>query len=164
MPDYLTDNEIHALLQEPKPLPPDYQRRLATRAKRGHSEVELGIPGANGSDFRIAVRQSLANPLDFSVILGYCPPNSNQMIRLRRYNGKSHEHTNPLENQTCYEFHVHQATERYQSSGYREDTFAEPTDRYANLAEAIACLIADCSMQLPPGATLPLFDPTEEST
>ena len=164
MPDYLTDDEIFGLLREPKPLPTDYQRRLVTRPKRGHSEVELDVQGASGSAFTIIVRQSVANPLDFSVILGYCPPNSNQMTRLRRYNGKSHEHTNPIENETFYDFHVHQASERYQSSGYREDTFAEPTNRYADVHEAIDCLIADCAMQLPPEAKMPLFDPTETPT
>ena len=161
MADHLTDKEIQALLDEPKPLPADYQRRLVARPKRGHSEVELAVQGDGGSDFRIIVRQSLANPLDFSVILGYCPPNSNQVFRLRRYNGKSHEHTNTMERETFYGFHIHQATERYQASGNREDTFAEPTDRYADVRGAIDCLIADCSMQLPPEARAPLFEVKE---
>lgn len=161
MPDYLTDNEVRALLQETKPLPVDYQRRLLARPKRGHSEVELDVHGASGSAFQIIVRQSLSNPLDFSVILGYCPPNSNQMIRLRRYNGKSHEHTNPVEHETFYAFHIHQATERYQFSGHREDTFAQPTDRYGDIHGAIDCLIHDCAMELPPEAKTPLFDLTE---
>lgn len=164
MPDYLTDNEIHALLQEAKPLPADYQRRLVTRPKRGHNEVQLDVQGASGSAFRVILRQSLTNPLDFSVILGYCPPNSNQVVRLRRYNGKSHEHTNPLEHETFYDFHIHQATERYQPSGNREDTFAERTNRYADMRQAVECLIADCAMQLPPEANMPLFGPTEQPT
>lgn len=161
MADQLTDKDIQALLAEPKPLPADYQRRLVARPKRGHSEVELAVQGDGGSDFRIIVRQSLANALDFSVILGYCPPNSNQVVRLRRYNGKSHEHTNTMERETFYGFHIHQATERYQASGNREDTFAEPTDRYADVRGAIDCLIADCSMQLPPEARAPLFETKE---
>jgi hypothetical protein len=161
MADHLTDKEIKGLLAEPKPLPADYQRRLVARPKRGHSEVALDVNGENGSDFRIVVRQSLVNPLDFSVILGYCPPNSNQVVRLRRYNGKSHEHTNTMERETFYDFHIHQATQRYQASGNREDTFAEPTDRYADVRGAIDCLIADCSMQLPPEARAPLFETKE---
>ena len=164
MPVYLTDKDIRALLQEPKLLPSGYERRLEPRSKGGHSEAELPVQGADRSAFRIIVRRSLANHLDFSVILGYCPPKTSQMIRLRRYNGKSHEHTNPIERQTFYDFHVHQATERYQESGYREDTFAEPTDRYADVRGAIQCLFADCAVQLPPEARTPLFDSGEQLT
>jgi hypothetical protein len=42
----------------------------------------------------LVLRQSILNPLDFSIILAYRPPKSNQLFRLQRYNGKSHEHTN----------------------------------------------------------------------
>ena len=77
-------------------------------------------------------RQSTFNPLDFSVILGYIIPNTNQVFRLRRYNGKSHEHTNWLEQEKFYDFHIHTATERYQIAGWNEDGYATPTDRYSD--------------------------------
>jgi hypothetical protein len=161
MGDYLTDSEIEELLQEPKPLPVDYRRRLALKPKRGHSEVELELTGTAGSAFHLIARQSSANRLDFSVILAYCPPQSHQLFRLRRYNGKSHEHSNPLEGEVFYDFHIHKATERYQTSGYREDTYAERTDRYADVHQAIECLLADCALQPPPDSEMPLFKRTE---
>ena len=87
----------------------------------------------------------------------YCWPNSNQELRLRRYNGKSHQHTNPLEDQRFYDFHIHTATERYQASGNREDTYAEASSRYADLDQALGCLIDDCGFVLPPGHQPDMF-------
>lgn len=102
-----------------------------------------------GSEFRLILRQSMNNALDFSVILAYRPPRSNQMFRLRRYNGKSHEHTNVIEGETFYDFHVHAATERYQDLGMREDSFAEATDRFGDFDGAVRALLADCSFEAP---------------
>lgn len=157
MAEFLSDQEIQSLLQEAKRFPEDYQRRMALKPKRGHTEFELDITGASASEFRILARRSNINQLDFSVILAYCVSGSNQIFRLKRYNGKSHEHTNPIERQTFYDFHIHTATERYQRSGNREDTFAEATDRYANVEHAMDCLIADCFVIAPEEAQGSLF-------
>lgn len=148
---------ILGLLDEPKPLPADYRERMQTRPKRGHKERELDITGSQGSEFRLILRQSSFNALDFSVILAYRPPGTNQLFRLRRYNGKSHEHTNVLEGQTFYDFHVHRATERYQESGLREDAFAEPTDHFADFQGAIRCLLTECGFEVPPDPQGKLF-------
>jgi hypothetical protein len=147
----LTDSEIGSLLTEQKPLPADYQSRLQLRAKTGHKERELDITGAGGSEFQIIVRQSVFNPLDFSVILGYSIPKSSVLFRLRRYNGRSHEHTNRIEGITFYDFHIHTATERYQELGCAEEHYAETTNRYADLSGALQCLLQDCAFELPPG-------------
>jgi len=157
MPDFLTDQDIQDILQEPKRVPVGFQRRIVPRAKRGHSESELDIAGDQGSEFRVIARQSNVNPLDFSVILGYKVPESTLVLRLRRYNGRSHQHTNPIERQTFYDYHIHLATERYQRTGNREDTYAEPTDRYTTLDEALSCLVEDCSIVLPEEPQLGLF-------
>ena len=146
----LTDAEIISLLSEPKGLPSDYQSRLQLRAKTGHKERELDITVVSGSEFQIIVRQSVFNPLDFSVILGYSMPKSSVLFRLRRYNGRSHEHTNRIEEVTFYDFHIHTATERYQEAGYAEEHYAETTDRYVDLGGAIQCLLQDCAFELPP--------------
>jgi hypothetical protein len=143
-----TDQEIAGLIQETKPLPSDYQSKIQTRPKRGHKERELDVTGLSGSEFRLVLRQSLFNPLDFSVILIYRPPNSNQLFRLRRYNGKSHEHTNSIEGDIFYDFHIHQATQRYQEIGAREDTFAEPTDQFADFQEALSRLPRGLKMSI----------------
>jgi hypothetical protein len=71
---------------------------------------------------------------------------------LRRYNGKSHEHTNLIEGGTFYDYHIHQATERYQQIGASEDTYAESTNRFSDFHKAISCMINDCAFETP-------FDP-----
>ena len=146
----LTDQEIAGLIAERKPLPENYTSRMRLRDKRGHNERDLDIPGRDGSSFRLILRQSHNNALDFSVILAYRLPQSNEVFRLRRYNGLSHEHTNWIEGQRFYDFHIHQATERYQGLGALEDGFAERTDRYADLVSAISCMLADCGFDVPP--------------
>jgi hypothetical protein len=90
----LNDEEIDLLISEGKPLPSNYRDRMQLKEKRGHKERELDIIGDNKSEFRLVLRQSQFNILDFSVILAFRIPKSNQLFRLRRYNGKSHEHTN----------------------------------------------------------------------
>ena len=102
-----------------------------------------------GTTFDSYSAKVLSILLIFRVILVYRPPTSNLIFRLRRYNGKSHEHTNTLEGNTFYDFHIHQATQRYQDIGGREDAFAEPTDRFADFQQAISCLFNDCAFQLP---------------
>lgn len=154
----LTDSEIAAFISEAKPLPENYLQIIQTRAKRGHRERELRVAGANGNNFRLILRQSSFNPLDFSVILAWLPPQSTSTFRLCRYNGKSHEHTNALESERFYDFHVHRATERYQHSGLREDAFAEPATRYQDFAGALKCMIEDCNFQMPPSNQSGLFD------
>ncbi len=71
------------------------------------------------------------------------------MIRLRRYNGKSHEHTNRIERDRFYNFHIHMATERYQREAETEDGYAEPSSKYSDLSGAIECLIDDCGFSKP---------------
>jgi len=154
----LTDAEIAALIAEAKLLPDDYRLRVQTRPKRGHRERELDLVGALGSEFRLILRESSFNPIAFSVILAWLPPQSTSLFRLCRYNGKNHEHTNALESQKFYAFHVHRATERYQQSGLREDSFAEPTTRYQDFAGALRCLIQDCGFLMPANHQPGLFD------
>jgi len=144
-----SDLEIAALVQERKPLPEDWRNKVQLRAKRGHSERELDVTGDAGNQFRLVLRQSKLNTLDFSIILAVNVPGSNQVFRLRRYNGKSHEHTNHIEGDTFYDFHIHFSTERYQELGTREDAYAEPTDRFGDIHAALRCVIADAEFEVP---------------
>ena len=152
-----SDQEIALLVQERKPLPPDYRARIQLRNKSGHKERELDLQGASGNRFRLILRQSSFNALDFSIILAVLPPNTNQVFRLRRYNGKSHEHTNHMEGDTFYDFHIHMATERYQELGTREDAYAEPTDRFSDFYSALRCVLDDCAFDMPDKRQLELF-------
>lgn len=150
----LLDNEIQSLIKEQKVLPENYYKQISLKPKRGHKEAEFDIQGENGAKFRIILRQSILDPFDFSVILGFLVPKTNVVFRLRRYNGRSHEHTNKLEEQTFYGFHIHQATERYQQSGLREDEFAIPTSEYGDLFGAFQCMLRDCGFEVPPNTQM----------
>jgi len=158
MPVLLTDNQIDDLIQEPKPVPHDFQKKMQPKPKRMHKEAEMDLVGDNGSEFRLIVRQSDINTLDFSLILAYRVPKSNALFRLRRYNGKSHEHTNKIEGNSFYDFHIHKGTERYQDSGFREDSYAEPTNRYADIPQALKALIGDCNLKIAPSNQTTLFN------
>ena len=159
MPARLSDTEIDALIKEGKVLPPDYRQKLVVKQKHGHKERELTVSAQSGRSFRIILRESNFNPMDFSAILAYLPHDTNVPFRLRRYNGKSHEHTNKIEKQTFYDFHIHMATERYQKIGEeKEDGYAEVTNRYGDLQAALNCLLKDCGFVLPPGVAPDLFE------
>lgn len=144
-----TDAQIAALINERKFLSKSLDEMVRLKQKPGHREFELDIVGGQGSEFRLILRQSVVNPLDFSIILAHRILKSNQLFRLRRYNSKSHEHTNHLERNTFYGFHMHLATERYQNTPWREDAYAELTDRYGNFDEALGCMLSDCGFESP---------------
>jgi len=158
MPVKYSDAEIALLIQERKPLPDNYRSLVKLREKRGHKERELDVTGVNGTPYRLILRLSDFNMLDFSIILAVNPADSNQLFRLRRYNGKSHEHTNQIEGEIFYDFHIHHATERYQESGSREDAFAEITDRYADFQTALRCMFEDCGFETPQDDQLRMFE------
>jgi len=153
----LSEQEIAALICELKPRPEELYppKRLASR--NHHQRREFPVVTESGNKFVIMLRQSEMNVLDFSAILGYQLPGFNRIFRLRRYNGK-HGHINPIEGTAFYDFHIHYATERYQSFGRgKEDVYAEPTARYHSLETAINCLLNDCGFR-PDSERFPLFE------
>jgi len=150
---FLTDDEIQDLIQRPKQLPSNFRSKLKLKdvANVGHKKANLDLPQDDGSVFRLALRQRTSNPFDFSVILSYSPPNTNATINLRRYNGKSHEHTNNLEKMKFETaFHIHIATERYQKAKLKAEKYAEQTDRYNDIHGALQCMLDDCGFKEPP--------------
>ena len=155
MPALLTDQEIATFIGEPKHLTGARRRLPPLRAKRGHGQAAALCHGTDGTEFQVVLRRSQANAFDFSAILAVRPPNSNRWFRLRRYNGRSHQHHNKMEGTRIDGFHIHTATERYQRSGYREDAYAEATDRYADYEGAVRCLVEDASLNVK-------WDPAED--
>lgn len=148
----LTDSEISRLLSTPKPLPKGWRTRLnLLDAKIGsHRKRDLSIR-VEDMTFTIKCRQSVENPIDFSIILHYQDRENNE-CRLLRCNGKHpSSHTNKIEKQAgktncgfdpC--FHIHQATERYQQPGYRIDGYAEPTGEYTDYETALEYFVKRC--------------------
>ena len=148
------------MTQPSKPQPTEITQLVSgwpLRPKRGHNEQQLVLIGDAEGQFHLILRKNGINQLDFSIILAVRVPQSNQIFRLRRYNGRSHEHTNHIEDKTFYDFHIHFATERYQEFGTREDAYAEPTNRYSDFNGALRCLIADVNLDVPRDSQYHLF-------
>jgi hypothetical protein len=154
----LTDEQTAALLQQEKSVPSGLRplSRLVEKNRCNRRDYDVPRPLASGDRFVILVRQNMLNRFDFSAILGYRLPGVNTIFRLRRYNGKSHYHSNPIENERFRDFHIHMATERYQKLGAKEDHFAIMDRRYSDLDGAIDCLLFDCGFRSPM-ADSPIF-------
>lgn len=145
---FLNNKEIQVLIAEEKSVTSTAVDLFSMRSKKGHKESDITIPRTDGSAFKIILRQNSKDPLDFSAILAFVPEKKKQDFKLRRYNGK-HLHGNRLHKNKFYDFHIHTASEEYQRAGLKEESFAEVTDRYSNLAEAFACLVKDCNVIVP---------------
>jgi hypothetical protein len=153
----IAEGTIAQLIDEAKDIPSGLCVPPKSMIRRnGHWQKSYEFDCPSGNRFVVKIRQSCVNPLNFSVILGYVLPGSYTVFRLRRYNGKSHHHTNVLENESFYDFHVHTATERYQRPGFNEDHFAETTSRFYDLGSAVQCLLSECGFR-DPLADAPLF-------
>lgn len=145
----LSEDSIRELIDEPKPMPDGLRPLTRVVQRHQHMRRDFEVTSKTGNSFVVAVRKSMLNPFDFSVILGYKLPGLNTVFRLRRYNGKSHYHSNPIENTRFRDFHIHTATARYQLRGPKEEHFAEVTNRYADVDGAIDCLLDDCGFRKP---------------
>lgn len=145
----LPDEDIEALIREPKTTPRAlFPLRLIEHNK--HRRRDYQVQSVSGNEFVIAIRQSVIDGLNFSVILSHRRPGFTTLFRLRRYNGLHGEHTNEIEGNKLDDFHIHTATERYQKLGAREESFAEVTSRHWNLDSAVRCLLEDCGFDPPP--------------
>jgi hypothetical protein len=154
MSTVVDDETIRQRLSERKP-EVDLRDLIPRKHKRGHLEASKQVEGADGSKFRLIVRQNRMDVLDFSVILGWDMPSLMRVFKLMRCNGLSHQHRNPLEYQEAFfDYHVHVATERYQLHGSSEEHYAEPTNAYTDLKGAIRHLLTSCSFAPPAQGTL----------
>lgn len=152
-----SDNEIGQLINEVKILSNNWRSQIKWKEVRGSKEGYLEVIGKNKHKFRIVFRQSTFNNLDFSITLGVYPTNCTKLFHLKRYDGKT-EHTNPIEKEKFYDFHIHIATERYQvyGNGKKEEKYAQPTNRFTNLESALQCMLKDCNFILPDESQLEL--------
>lgn len=147
-----TDAEIAGFINEQKVLPTNYYDVLITqlRVRGSHRRSELTVEGVNQNTFHIAIRQSTENSRDFSVILRIEQHITTGDFVLRRYNGASHWHTNTLEREESFrDFHIHQATERYQAANRKPEHYAVVANSYSDIVTALECMIADCGFVMP---------------
>ena len=141
-----TDEEINDLIHTPKAPVGDRTDLPRLRDAGMHARATALFRDDDGNEFKVVLRRSRANALDFSVILAVRMPRSNRWFRLRRYNGRSHVHRNRIEGTTVSGFHIHTATERYQRSGRREDAYAEAATTYGDYEGAVSCLIEEANL------------------
>ncbi len=144
---YFTDQEISSLISEEKIFPGSPEEIMSFKESDGHKKASVELPCSDGSRFIIKLRQNQNNVNDFSAIFAFQEKGNSKDFKLRRYNGKSHEHSNKLESHKFYAFHIHIATQRYQDAGRKEESFAEETDRYSEINGALRCLLLDCNVK-----------------
>ena len=167
MTGILRDNEIKELIAEAKQLPENWRSQLQTKKKSGfqHEERCFEVTGEVGNIFRIILRRNSINALDFSIILIFRDKDGKE-YRLVRYHGKhSSEHTNKWEKEQGQPdhtfgpaFHIHQATERYQESGYHIDGYALITTAYQDFHSALNHFLKENNFEKPESPQLGIFN------
>ena len=68
-----SDAEIARMIAERKTIAGQLPLARATRDKRGHKERELDLTAPRGTQYRLILRQSDFNAMDFSIILTLNP-------------------------------------------------------------------------------------------
>lgn len=145
----LSDATVQRLLAHPKPISdPDWARELergssepmCTQARFDLREIETGpIRGS----LHLYMRQGRSGAEgDWSVGLIFTPIGTVRHYPLLRCNGP-HEtvHTNTIEGTSIIRTpHIHLLTERYQLIGKVNSGYAEPTDRFTTVREALGTL------------------------
>ncbi len=138
----LTDEQIAEILAAPKRV----ISKSKTKVQRSSEATDYVVVMPDGTGLAIYARQSLKDSESFSC--GLRLEREGKTLTLCRYNGPSHTHRNPLEDeQLGFVAHIHRATERYQSAGLDADKYAVETDRYTTLTQALQCLVADCNVE-----------------
>jgi len=142
--DVITDVQITSYTKEKKKLHEELKPRFKDRGTNYCFDKE--IKGEYEHTFKIIIRQSKINPLDFSVIFGVLI--GNKVFRIKRYNGDHGCHTNKIEGTQIKGFHIHKATERYQQKGFQEDGYAEKTTKYANWTRALGVMLQENNFEI----------------
>jgi len=139
---FLSDDQIKYLLTAPKRV----VSQSRPKSSKGSERWDYTIRLSDGSTLILYARQNIIEDESFSC--GLRLDRDGETFTLCRYNGASHPHKNPIENeQLVFVEHIHMATERYQVAGMEPDKFAIITDRYKTLNQALKCLVEDCNIE-----------------
>ena len=135
-----TDEELAELKAMPKHVTnPGARWQEKPSATPTHRQRNLQVIAQAEPDARFAIyqRQNIADEVDFSCGIRYCPLGGTPIV-LARYNGSSHAH-----HDIAYRTHIHRATEEAIRAGRKPESKAGETDRYTTLEGATACLLED---------------------
>ncbi len=141
----IKEHQITDFIKEVKILPKNFIPSLNLKDEYGRYSFEQEVEGVSGK-FKIIIRQSKINPLDFSVIFGILI--GGNLFKIKRYNGDSHTHTNKLEKNQLNGFHIHTATEKYQENGFREEGYAEATTKYCDWKTALDLMMKENNFKI----------------
>lgn len=144
----LPDSEAEMIVNCPKEINCDLRSILSIDRMRLDNgqyrrDIELNNPKFK---LRMTIRQLAEDPIDFSVILFFESDEGYTYI-IRRYNGDHGIHHNRLSGENIRGPHIHKITEQYQLGGYREDGYAEPTDGYKTINQAVALFVSDMNIR-----------------
>jgi hypothetical protein len=140
----ITEQQIEEYINEEKILPAEFKPIFKDRNNQNF--FEKNITCETGNEYKIIIRQSQINPLDFSIIFGIII--NGKIFRIKRYNGDSHGHTNKLEDEQLEGFHIHVATERYQKRGFQPEGFAKSTSTYSDWQTALKVMLRENNFKI----------------
>lgn len=144
----LRESEIESILSAPKYIPKSAGRAFdwsAFRLDNGQFRRKIDLVCGNRK-LIMAMRQLQDDPLDFSVLLIYYDDRGYKYI-IKRYNG---DHGMHMDNRTGISIsgpHIHTISVDCQMTTHKDEGYAEPTDRYKTLSEAVDVFIADLNIQ-----------------
>ncbi len=121
-------------------LDPKWRRQKDQAHWRAELQLECAYP------CRIALRKSIDNPLNFSILLIYTQWVGRDVI-IVRYNGDHGLHINKRTGERIRGPHIHMITEEYQRHGGKPEGFATATCEYRTFDEALATFISDMSVR-----------------
>ena len=155
----LTDQEIETLIKEAKHLPCNWRLKSLVITEENTLLQTVQTVGVNNNEFSLILRQNTINQNNFCLIVAVRRKNREKLFHLKRYDGKYKQHTNPIEKEKFYDFHIHTATERYQKFGLKnEDHYAKATDRYNDYEKALKCLLEDCNFIVANDPQISIFE------
>lgn len=150
----ITDAQIQDLIQCAKTA----LNKPRTTTDFRHKKRNYSLHSAQYADlkFTLYYRQNTLDEEDYSVGLLVCFPDGTELT-LIRFNGSSHIHPNRLDN-TAIEWkpHIHIATERHIALQCKAEGYAEETDAYQTVDEALQYAVEYCNIS---GINPQLTDP-----
>lgn len=144
----LGDKEIEKIVSAPKYIPNSVGKAYdwsAFKLDNGQFRRKIELL-CEGFRLTMAMRQLQDEPLDFSVLLIYYDVRGYKYI-VKRYNG---DHGLHIDSRTGIEIsgpHIHTISVECQMTTHKDEGYAEPTDRYNTLSEAVDAFIRDLNIQ-----------------
>lgn len=154
----LSESQVEAYMAEEKTLPTGFYDQVENLLPRRSSmQRVITTQSESGREFYLTIRRSRFNEKDFMIGIGVSLPPITRPFILRRYDGPASSHRNMIERNFFHGAHIHMATERYQARGMKEESYAEPTERFTTFSDAMRCAIEDGNFVIPPGVQERLF-------